>query len=186
MIKTGFSAAALLLAAFSPALAQEHPAWTIVAEDSSIAWATKWKTTPVKGGFERFTADIRFDPAALEDSEATVTVDIESIFLKGEDARKTLTNDNWFDADDHPKAVFKTKRIRRAEDGGYEALAELTIRGIAHEVALPFSLDIVDGTAEMSGETTIDRTAFDIGGGSMNDDVAEYVTVSVSVTARRR
>lgn len=181
-VSTLFVLLAFLLCA-SPLAAQT--AWTPVPDASSIKWQTAWKSNAVRGGFERFQADIRFDPDAPESGAIRVEVDATSIYLEGQDAQKTLTGPNWFAAADWPRAIFESKSVRKSDEEDYVADGTLTIRGRSVDVSLPFSLDIRDdGSARAEGSLTLDRRVFNIGGGMFNDDVADQVTVTVTLIAQ--
>lgn len=180
--------AALLLSLAAPGFlhAQEAPHWTVAPGESAIDWTAKWNTTPVHGGFERFSADIRFDPEALGQSGVRVKVDIGSIYLKGQDARATLVNENWFDAGQHPEALFESTAIRHLGSGRYEADGRLSIKGVARDVTLPFKLTIEGSVARMEGSLMLDRNDFSLGAsGDVAKAVAAGVAVAVKVTARR-
>ncbi len=169
------------------AAAGQAAEWEVIPEASRILWTAKWNTAPVQGGFERFSADIDFDPADLARAHVRVAVDVASIYMEDQDARSTLTSRNWFDAAHHRHAIFETREIRDLGNGHYEAVAALTIRGVTAPVTLPFKLTIEDDIARMEGSLTLDRTVFGIGAsGDFAAAVAPEVDVAVMVTARRR
>jgi len=174
--------AALLCA--GPLAAQT--AWTPVPDESSIKWTTAWKSTTVRGGFERFHADIRFDPDAPAKGAIRVEVDTTSIYLEGQDAQATLTGPDWFAAAEWPRAVFESKSLRKTGAERYAADGALTIRGRTENVTLPFTLRIENGVAKANGSLELNRRAFNIGGGMFDDAVTDSVTVTVTLTARKQ
>ncbi len=177
----------VLLVLLSSAAASRAAEWEVIPEASRILWTAKWNTAPVQGGFERFAAAIDFDPADLAQARIRVTVDIASIYMEDQDARSTLTNRNWFDAAHYRHAIFETHAIHDLGNGHYEAVADLTIRGVTVPVTLPFKLTIEGDVARMEGSLTLDRTVFGIGAsGDFAAAVAPEVDVAVMVTARRK
>lgn len=175
-----------LLLALLPALAARATEWTLDAPASRIGWTAKWNTAPVRGGFERFDAEIAFAPDALDAASIRVGVDIGSIFLEGQDARSTLTNRTWLAAGEHPRALVVSKAFRNLGNGRYEMVADLTIRGVTREIVLPFKLTIEGDTARMEGGLTLDRLTFGIGReGDFARAVGPEVDVSIAVTAHR-
>lgn len=185
MLKALFAAISFLLSA-AGAAAQGGPVWTVDAAQSTIDWTAKWNTTPIHGGFERFSADIVFDPNALESAHALVRVDITSVYMTGQDARATLIDENWFAASDWPEATFETLSFRHIGSGRYEADARLVIRGIERRVALPFKLTIEGKVARMEGSLVLNRHDFGLGkNGDIAKAVAPEVAVAIRVTARR-
>lgn len=167
-----------------PARATE---WTLDPQASRIGWTAKWNTSPVRGGFERFDAEIVFAPDALDAASVRIRIEIDSIFLEGQDARSTLTNRTWFSAREHPRALVESKAFRNLGNGRYEMIADLTIRDVTREIVLPFKLTIEGDTARMEGGLTLDRLTFGIGReGDFAKAVGPEVDVSIAVTAHRR
>lgn len=181
-----FALLAPLLLALAAALPAGAAEWTLDRAASRIGWTAKWNTSPVRGGFERFDADIVFAPDALDSASVRVRVDIGSVYLEGQEARSTLTNPTWFAAKDHPQATVESKAFRDLGNGRYEMVADLTIRGTTREIVLPFKLTIEGDTARMEGGLTLDRVIFGIGReGDFAQAVGPEVDVSIAVTARR-
>ncbi|MEM1102513.1 MAG: YceI family protein [Pseudomonadota bacterium] len=164
--------------------------WTPRPAESSIAFVGSQTGAEFKGGFERFDANISFDPADLAASSVTATIDMASFTIEGKDRREALPGADWFSLKTFPEAQFKTTAIRAAEAGAptpYIADAELTIRDASQAVSLPFSVEIEGDVARMSGELTLDRSAFGVGQGQWESDqwVAHEVRVSVTIVADR-
>jgi polyisoprenoid-binding protein YceI len=99
----------------------------------------------------------------------------------------SLPAPDWFDAGTHPKAVFTAIRFEKKGDGAYVAHGTLDLRGVKKPIDLPFKLKIVGGKAQMSGETSLDRTVFRVGQGEFTatDQVPAKVTIRVQVNATR-
>lgn len=181
-----FALLAWLLPGLLLALPSQAADWTLDRAASRIGWTAKWNTSPVRGGFERFDAEIAFAPDALGEASVRVRVDIGSIFLESQDARSTLTNRTWFAATEFPQASVESKAFRNLGNGRYEMVADLTIRGVTREIVLPFKLTIEGDTARMEGGLTLDRLAFGIGReGDFAQAVGPEVDVSIAITAHR-
>ena len=96
-----------------------------------------------------------------------------------------LPTAEWFDVANHPTAEFRATSMRRHGDG-YEAVGQLTIKGHAQAVTLPFTLTINGDHASMNGRLPISRRDFDIGVHSdANDMISPTISVSVRVDATR-
>ena len=142
--------------------------------------------TTFNGRFGQWRADIRFDPNDLAHSSAVVVIQIASAHDGVDIHDRGLPTAEWFDAAAHPTAEFRTTSIRRS-GSGYEAAGQLTIKGHAQPVTLPFTLTIDGDHARMSGHLTISRRDFDIGVHSdANDMISQNVTISVRVDATPR
>jgi len=175
-----------LLAALAamPALAADS--WQILHEESSLTFEATQQGGSFDGGFETFRAEMLFSDDDLAGSGFDVTIDVTSIDTGSRQRDRELPKEAWFHFEAHPQATFRTSQIRRAGDG-YEAVAELTIRGNTHEIVLPFTWRTEGGRAEMDGEVTIDRTRYGVGQGDWEDPdaIGHDVKVIVDLTLER-
>ena len=164
-------------------------AWRVDAGASSIrfnyAYTDESGETPMNGRFARWRADIRFDTAALDASNASVTIETASADTGAPYHNSTLPSAGWFNSAAHPSATFRTTEIR-AREGGYEARGRLTIRGQSRDVRLPFTLAITGDRAVMDGRVTIDRRDFGLGVDAEGDDmIGRDVVIVLHVEATR-
>ncbi|TAJ72276.1 MAG: cytochrome B [Phenylobacterium sp.] len=173
-----------------PAVATPAPTGPVrwaVQPGSTLGFATNWSGQPVEGRFTRWTADILFSPDALEGSRIRVAIDVASGDTGDQQRDASLDTSDWLDATAHPKAEFTASRFERTGEGRYVAHGRLTLRGISRPLDLPFRLKIDGDRAEVSGVTSLDRTAFGVGQGEWTntEQIPAKVTVSVTLKARR-
>ncbi len=173
-------------AAATPAPAVTGPVAWKVAPGSSLNFETKWSGDPVKGRFDSWKAEILFGPDALDKSKVTVTIDMTSAKTGDEQRDASLPSGDWFDAATHPKAVFTATKFEKKGEGAYVAHGTLEMRGVKKPLDLPFKLKIVGDKAQMSGETSLDRTLFGVGQGEFTatDQVPAKVAIRVQVNAQ--
>lgn len=166
------------------------PAATTVAErpvlydKSEIRFTVAQMNVPVTGQFRRFTAHVNLDAAKPETSSANVEVDIASITMGDEDADAAAVDKPWLNAAGFPKASFRSSSIRALAAGRYEVKGTLVIKGKPRELTVPISMqDQPGGSSLVSGEFSVRRTDFDIGGGEWNqaDVVANEVPVRFKI-----
>ncbi|THD64621.1 YceI family protein [Phenylobacterium sp.] len=171
-------------AAAAPAAKGGPLAWK-VAPGSSLDFQTSWSGDAVQGRFNSWKADILFSPDALDKSKVTVTIDMTSAKTGDEQRDASLPASDWFDAATHPKAVFTAAKFEKTGAEAYVARGTLSLRGATKPLDLPFKLKIVGDKAQMSGETSLDRTVFGVGQGEFTatDQVPAKVTVRVQVNA---
>jgi polyisoprenoid-binding protein YceI len=171
----------------APAPALKDPVAWKVQPGSTVAFATRWSDTPIEGRFDRWTADILFSPEALDRSKVTVSIDVGSVNTGDSQRDASLPSADWFDADAHPKATFTATRFEKTGEGRYVARGELSLRGVRRSLSLPFRLKIDGDRAEVSGVTSLDRTAFGVGQGewTSTEQIPGKVTVRVTVKAKR-
>ena len=179
-------AAALILVA-GAAVAQEAPHWVVDPAHSELGFDSTVEGQAFHGHFQRWDADIHFDPKALDASKVVVNVETGSI-ASGDDQRdQTAQSAEWFSSAVFPKATFTSRSFKDLGGGKYEADGDLTIRGKSLPLALPFALTITGDQAKMTGQVTIDRSTFGVGTGDYGgaDTVPLEVAVKVDLVANR-
>lgn len=183
----GACALALLAAPMAASAAAPSNAWVVDKAKSALAFRGTLEGTPFDGTFRRWDAQITFDPKKLAASKVVVTIDTASAFTNNPDRDQTLPTDEFFAVKRFPKATFVSTRFVDQGGGRYQAIGELTIKGVKKPVTLPFTLAINGDVALMKGSLVLNRTAFGIGSGrwKTDDEVGLNVTVNVNVTARR-
>lgn len=161
-------------------------AWTVDASTSRLTFEGVQAGAAFKGRFEKWSAEIVFDPD--DPSAGSVSVDIDMISATTDNAQRdaNLPTPNWLDTVAQPSATFKSVTFRKTGPSTFEADGVLTIRGIARNVTLPFELTIDGDLAEMSARTSLRRADFDIGKGVPSEMIGDDVIVGVEMTARRR
>jgi len=158
-----------------------------VSRGSTIGFTTAWSGQAIEGRFEHWTADILFSPDALDGSRIKVAIDTASVDTGDEQRDASLPTADWLDSGAHPKATFTASRFERTGEGRYVADGRLTLRGVSRPLRLPFRLKIDGDRAEVSGVTSLDRTAFGVGQGewTSTDQIPAKVTVRIALNARR-
>ncbi|MEL6286396.1 MAG: YceI family protein, partial [Pseudomonadota bacterium] len=144
------------------------------------------------GEFADWTASIAFDPDALSESRATITVDLTSVVASKKLYTDSLKAPEWFDSANFPTATVEVRAFRIegvSADGQtlYEADATLTLKDQAVDTFLYAEIEIDGDTASVIGEADFSRSALDLGMSSdpNADWVADPVSVSFDFTASR-
>lgn len=171
----------------APAEAAAPVAWKVLP-GSTLSFATSWGGDAIEGRFDRWTADILFSPDALEGSKVTVSIDTTSVNTGDAQRDESLPSGDWFDAAAHPKAVFTATRFEKKGEGRFVAHGRLSLRGVTRPLDLPFRLKIAGDRAEVSGVTSLDRTAFGVGQGEWRstDQIPGKVSVTIALKAQRK
>lgn len=174
--------AALLAPFMAPALAQIDPA------KSSVVAVSRQMGVPVEGKFQRFSAQVSFDPAKPAEGRASIDIDIASFDLGDADFNRETAKKEWFDAAKFPKATFVTTAIKPAAAGKFEAAGKLTIKGITRDVVAPVSFKAEGGQQVFEGVLPIKRLAFNIGEGEWKDTstVADDVQIKFRIVNAKK
>jgi polyisoprenoid-binding protein YceI len=182
------SLATLLIApCLSTASAADAGNWKLDPAKSRLTFSGTQTGAKFEGKFTRYGMTIVFDPNNLEASHITVTVDLASA-ATGDPQRDTaLPGKDWFDIAQFPQAKFETTSIRKQGVNAYEAVGNLTLRGVTKALTLPFTLQIDGAAAHAVGHAKLIRSAFGVGQGpwATGQWVALDVDVSFDIVAVR-
>lgn len=130
------------------------------------------------GEFHRFDVAAEVDEANLENSRFEVTIDIGSIDTGIKKRDHHLRSPDFFDAEKHPSAVFKTLRLTPEGAGLYRVSGELTLRGVTKPLDFPAAVkDRGNGYLAVSGETSLNRREFGIRYDSRLNPIQDTVKV---------
>lgn len=162
--------------------------WKILPDQSEIGFSGSAAGQTIEGVFEQFSGDVKFDPAAPEQTEATIIIQIGSVSTGNSDVDGTLPGSDWFNTSEYPQATFTADSAVKAEgENAYLLNGTLELKGNSGEVAVPFTIDISGDTASATGELTINRLEYGVGpdGPISGITVTEEVTVSFDLQAEK-
>jgi polyisoprenoid-binding protein YceI len=172
------------------AAAGEAPRWQVAA-DSRVAFVAYQSGAPVEGGFERFSAEIYFDPEDLAGSRVAVEIDTASVDSQSKDRDDAIRAAGLLDVAQWPTARFAASEFVRTGAGRYEARGSLTLRDVTLPVVLPFALAITEEAdgwrAEAEGALRISRLDYGVGQGVWRDTsvVSGDVDIEFRILATR-
>jgi polyisoprenoid-binding protein YceI len=175
---------ALIAAGFSARA--DAKTWTVDYTQSKLGFTGMQGTNAFQGTFKNFKTDIDFDPDHPETGKIAATVDIASASTGDGEKDGMLPQSDWFDTSKFPQAQFTSAQIRKTGANSYEAQGNLTIKGIAKAITLPFTLTQEGDHWRAQGKTTLTRTDFHIGAGqwSSDDTVKLGVDVTIDIAAK--
>ncbi|MEM9393232.1 MAG: cytochrome b/b6 domain-containing protein [Pseudomonadota bacterium] len=154
-----------------------------VVQDGTLGFSVAQMGQPINGTFGDWTAAIRYDEAS-DTGDVDVTISIGSLSL-GQVTGQALGAE-FFDAATHSTAVFTADIApSEGEDGTtHTATGTLSLKGVELPLTLPFTLNVTDGTAVMSGAVSLARLDFGIGPNYPDgSQVGLEVTVNTELTA---
>lgn len=182
----GFAAALTALIVAGHTSAQDGPHWVVDPAHSAINFESSAEGAAFEGHFEKWTADIRFDPKAVANASVRVEVETGSVQTGDGGRDQSAQGNDWFAVNMFPKATFVSHTIKDLGGGKYEADGDLTIRDATKPLALPFTLTINGDQAVMHSEVDVDRQTWSLGSGEYGaPDIVPYkVGLKIDVTAR--
>lgn len=163
--------------------AEKVTAWKIDNSKSKIEFVATQNSTPINGSFGKFSGVINFSKDNLQDSNATILVDLNSVKASLSQAPDVLKESGWFDVRNFPKAEFKSQKFTKISENKFRCDGVLTLKGVKMPVALDFTFDEYSAkTAIVKGQSTINRLDFKIGKKDENS-IKDLVTIKFAITA---
>lgn len=164
---------------------------------STAAVATDWHTDPAQssltftaiqqraefqGEFERFSADIHFDPANPETGSIKATIELASVETQNDERDDYLVLAEWLDVPQWPVSTYQATRIK-ADGNDWITMGELTLKGITLPVELRFSFTEDNAGAAFMGTASLQRMDFNVGTGGWTDTrwVGDPVKIMVNL-----
>ena len=177
-----------VLALATIASAAPAPAWVVDKAGSSVRFSSTFNGSPFSGGFSRWDADIRFDPADLAGSQVTATIDVASVSTGDPDRDQSLPTPVFFSAAKFPHAVFSAHTFTAQGGGHFQAIGTLTLRGVTKPLTVPFTLVMTGPKAKMNASLSLNRLAFGVGQDEWAKPTAvpAAVTVTIALNAHRK
>ena len=155
-----------LVLTFSAYAAVHSMYWTVKDDTYVIKFSSK----RVNGTFKGLKANIIFDEAHPEKGKLSAVIDATTINTGNGVMNKEAKDEDALDTKNNNTINFMSKAIRKAGDG-YEVDGELTVKGISHDITIPFTL-------EKNGEEAIFKGKF-----SLNPK--EYHVTKINAKTRR-
>jgi len=118
--------------------------WKIDPSHTSVEFAVKHLMfTTVRGRFKNLDGVLDVSEEAPEQSSVAVEIDASSLDTGAEDRDAHLVSGDFLDVQNHPKIIFRSKRIVGAHNGAhykegdrFKVIGDLSIRGETMEVEL--------------------------------------------------
>ncbi len=179
----------LMILLFLPLPLYASPLWQTDYAQSKIAFTATMNGGEFSGAFEKWSAEIAFDPKDLASSFIVATIDTASAKTGAKDKDSAMPGKDWFDTAQFQSAIFKSQSIavKDAAKGEYIAKGTLTIKGATKPIELPFTVQINGDKAEAKAQITLQRNDFGIGVDEWASDnwIAFPVKVKIAVRARK-
>ncbi len=111
--------------------------WQIDYSHSHIYFTARhMMISKVRGRFSQWEGSINFDEQNPENTTVDVTVDMASIHTRDDQRDGHLRSPDFFNVDEFPQMMFKSKRVVMENDNEGKLYGDLTIRGVTKEIAL--------------------------------------------------
>jgi len=150
----------------------ETQTWQIDPAHSAAKFSVRHLgISTVRGGFEKTSGTVAYDPADLSKTAIDATIDTASVNTRIQMRDNDLKGPNFFDVTKFPTITFKSKKVESAGQGKLRVTGDLTMHGVTKEAVLDVdgpSAPITDpyGNSRMgaSASTKINRRDFGVNG----------------------
>jgi polyisoprenoid-binding protein YceI len=161
--------------------------WNMQPKDSQLTFVGTQAGAPLEGKFEKFTADIKFDPKELAGSRVDVKIDTNSVNTRDGERDSALKSADLFAVKQYPTAQYVAEKFTDKGKGQYSATGKLTLRNVTKDMPIDFTFEEKDGSAWLTGSASIKRLDFGVGQGDWKDTetVANEVKVKFALLLKR-
>ena len=157
---------------------------TVVPGKSEIAFTMKQMGVNFDGRFKAWKADIVFKPAALDQSKATIDIDLASLDLASADSEAEARDTLWFNTSKFPVAHFASTSFKSLGGDRYEVAGKLALKGVTRDCVVPIAVKAdAAGDRVAEGAFLLKRLEYKIGEGEWADTatVADDIRVRVRI-----
>lgn len=174
-----------LLSAIGLALAATQ--WLMQPKESKLSFIGTQAGAEFEGVFQKFTADIKFDPKDLAASRFDVKIDMASVNTQDGERDDTLKSADLFDVKRYPGSTYVADKFTAKGGGKFAATGKLTIRNITRDVPIEFTFEDKSGNAWLKGAAQIKRNDFGVGQGEWKDTstVADNVKIRFALLLKK-
>lgn len=157
--------------------------WRIDEAHSRLGFQYRAMGAPVEGQFQRYLADIQWDPSQPANAHIRLDVDTGSIDAGLPDASSEALKGDFFDSRRYPWARFVSTAVQAQGNGRYLLQGMLTVKGISRPVSLPILMRAEGPAQQLKGTFVLKRLDFGIGKGQWADTsaLANEVPVAFSL-----
>ncbi|MEO0368561.1 MAG: YceI family protein [Pseudomonadota bacterium] len=134
------------------------------------------------GRFNSVQSSLDFDPNDIANMQLQVIVEIESLDINDDSLASDLMGGLWFDAKNHPQAVFRSSAAKRLGETNIELVGELTIKGVTQDLSVLIDFhgganNILSGKYTLGFSAGFDFSRSDFGIDAFVPLVGDQVTI---------
>jgi polyisoprenoid-binding protein YceI len=158
-----------LTAGLAAVVALAAAQWSMQPKESKLTFVGEQAGAQFEGSFDKFTADISFDPKNLAASRFDVKIDTASVNTQDGERDDTIKSADLFDVKKYPSAQYVADKFTDKGGNKYSATGKLTLRNVTKDVPIDFTFESKDGGAWLKGTAKIKRLDFGVGQGEWKD-----------------
>ena len=161
--------------------------WTMQPKQSKLTFVGTQAGAPFEATFEKFTADIKFDPKDLAGSRFDVKIDLGSVNSGDAERDDTVKGPDLFAVKQWPTGHYVADKFTDKGAGSFTATGKLTLRDVTKDVPIEFTFADGKEGAWLKGSASLKRLDFGVGQGEWKDvsSVANEVKVRFALLLKK-
>lgn len=171
---------ALFYALFLLLMAQIGLSQSFIKDKSQVTFKIKNAGFWVNGSFSDFDMQTQFNPQALENSQISGTLAVQSIATNNKKRDEHLRSEDYFEAEKFPKITLTSSQISKEGDG-YLWKGKLKIKETEKSVQIPFKLEEKSDHLLLKGDFIINRIEYGVGGKSWLMNQKVYIQLQCAI-----
>jgi len=155
---------------------------------SQINFVAEARLVSAHGTFDRWDAEIHFNPEKVEDTQLAITIDAKSMNTRIERRDNHLRSNDFFATDSFPEITFVSAMVNPTTENRMNITGDLTIRGQTKRITIPSRLHFYDAernVGRVSGTFVIDRHEFGVSYSGALNPIEPEVAVQFDVAFQR-
>lgn len=158
----------------------------LIPAQSKIQFVFKEMNVPIDGSFNKFDAQLSFNPDKPAPASAEITIALASIDAGSTEANDEVAGPLWFNTKSFPTAHFVTTAIKPLGKNNFDVTGKITIKGKTHTINTPATFHLDGQRAIFEGTFVLKRADFNIGEGMWADfgTVANEVQIKFRLVAK--
>jgi polyisoprenoid-binding protein YceI len=157
----------------------------VFTPESTVNFIGSKVTGSHEGGFKTVTGHFTVKDGALVGNDHSVIIDMNSIWSDSEKLTTHLKNEDFFEVDTYPEALFVATSLVKSTDTEYEVSGNFTLHGVTKNITFPATAVEADGKVKINSTFNINRKDFDIIYSGMSDNaIRDEVVISLALEAQ--
>jgi polyisoprenoid-binding protein YceI len=141
----------------------------VQTSESTVTFDYKQMGVPLNGKFNKFSAQVTFDPAKPATAQARLDIEVASIDTGSAEGDDAVVGKLWFNAKSFPVASFVSTSLKALGGNRYEATGKLSVKGKTLDIIAPVTFQANGNRGVFDGGFTIKRLDYAIGEGEWTD-----------------
>ncbi|MFM7204813.1 MAG: YceI family protein [Myxococcota bacterium] len=139
-----------------------------------------------EGTFKKWEGELMLDRADITKSSVNVSIDVSSIDTRIEKRDEHLKGSDFFDVAKFPKITFKSTKVEKSGDKGFNLVGELTMHGVTKTVTLPVTIDrLQDNYSRFRASGNLSRKDFGITFDSKLNPIEDNVKFELVINIKK-